>query len=151
MRREVHWTTFLNFSQKNYQTNYFPYVEAYVYIDDVSECDAYVGFYKDADEYAYFHIDNGDIYLKSDDGGGEGPYSEDSGINLTDGTWVLLRVVLDNTETAEFWINGTEYGTPTAGAVTADNMTPYYHIVNTTDNTCKLFIDYTKIFQNRDT
>lgn len=139
----------LNYARVHFRTDLLAIIEWRIKISDVSEVDAYFGFRKDADEYAFFHIDHGDIWMKSDDAGVEGPYSADSAVNAVDDTYLTLTVELLDTETAKFYINGVLKGTSTVGAVTADLMDIYKYIINTLATDVVLTTDLIDIWQKR--
>jgi len=132
-----------------YKTDLSAVLETRLKINDVSECEATVGFLKDADEYAYFFIDAGDINGKSDDAAGQGPYSADALVNATDNTYVTLTVELLATETAKFYVDGILKLTGTTGAVTADPMDAYFDFKAKTDTDIIPTIDYVRIWQKR--
>jgi hypothetical protein len=142
-------TSTLNFNRVHFKTDLLAIIESRLKISDISEADAYFGFKKDADEYAYFHVDNGDIYCKSDDAGGQGPYSSDSLVNAVDNTYLVLTVELLDTETSKFYIDGILKKTSTTGAVTASLMDLYWHIVNTSNTDVSYTSDYKRIWQKR--
>ena len=141
----------LSLGRKQFKCDLLTIIKGRLKISDVSECDAYFGLYDDADEYVYLHINNGDIYYGSDDGGSEGPESTDTAENLADDTFVDLEIHLLATETALYYVNGKLVATGTTGAVTADFMDLYVYIVCTSNNDCNLFLDYWKIKQIRST
>lgn len=107
-----------------------PYIEAGLFITDVSEAEFRIGWERDATNYAYVVIDGGDIYLKSNDGGVHGPYSEDTGENLADNTFIDLLIEVLTNETMRVKVNGEIVGTPTVGAVTANALQPYSYLEN---------------------
>lgn len=139
----------LQFNRTHFRSDLKPWIDAYLKIDDVSECDFYIGFVKDADEYCYFHIDNLNIRAKSDDGGVDGPYTEDTFVDALDNTWIYLTAELLDTETGRFWINGQRRADPTVGAVTADLMDVYIYLINTSDNPVVATVEYIRLWQRR--
>jgi len=138
----------------NWRMNFLPtnnpYLRSRVMIDDVSAIQLELGFYKDSNEYCYFDIDGGDIYLKSDDAGVQGPYSEDSGENVTDGTWLDLMVEMLPSGTGRFKIDGKVVGTPTAGAVSNVLMGLWCKAENKTADAANVELDWWQVKQGRD-
>lgn len=143
----------LQFGRTHFRTDLQTVLETRVKISDVSECDAYIGFRKDADEYAWYHCDNPTFRLETDDGGVDGPYTENPDTLVWgDDTFNHLSLELVDTETARFQFGTTgtlRYRQGTVGAVTDALMDLYIHIVNTSDTDVTLTVDFLRLYQSR--
>lgn len=125
-----------------FDSQYGSHISADGYITDVSEADFYFGFYKDADEYSYFHVNGGDVYVKSNDGGVHGPYSVDTAVNLTDNQLFNMIVSLKKDSTPRFVLNGAIVGSPTTGCAPDSNagVDPYVMLANKNNSAVQAYL-----------
>lgn len=138
--------------QRPFDAQFNSYINGSYFIDDVSEADLYFGFYKDADEYAYFHVTAGDVYVKANDGGAHGPYSEDTTVNVGDAEIFYMMVELLRTNTPRFKLNGNVVGTPTVGSAptTGVGADAYVHLANRNNSAIQGFLNPIEITSGRE-
>lgn len=138
--------------QRPFDAQFNSYINGSCFLDDVSEADLYFGFYKDADEYAYFHVTAGDVYVKANDGGVHGPYSEDTLVNVGDAETFHMMVEMLRSETPRFKLNGAVVGTPTVGSApsTGVGVDAYVHLANRNNNAIQGYLNPVEVTSGRD-
>lgn len=113
------------------------------------------GFYKDADEYAYFHIDDADnnIDYAASLNGGVGAVDEDSGVDIDTDPHIFKIECFDD-GSVKFYIDNSLVGTAPAGTLSTSAgilHKPYFLVTDASGQTTQhLFdIDYVFIYQDR--
>lgn len=133
-----------------------PMFEARIKMSNITNTTMRVGFVAEVpgvNDYILFLFDTGvdaaNIYLSTENNNG-GEVQQDTGVNLTAGTYFTLRIELCDDDTFEVYINDTQVCETPTGTIRDVPWTVYFYVDNKAAAEDKhLDIDYVKIFQDR--
>jgi hypothetical protein len=113
------------------------------------------GFYKDADEYAWFKIDDADdnIDCAASLNGGAGAVDQDSGVDIADGTYITFFIECLDDGSVKFYINHTlVYTAPASTLSTSAGVLhkPYILVADASGQTTRHYVDIDYIFLYQD-
>lgn len=130
-------------------------MEVKALVNTITNLNLILGFYKDADEYAYFHVDDADdnIDYAASLNGGVGAVDADSGVDITTSD-IIYRIECYTDGSVKFYLDNVLVGTAPAGTLSTTpgvGHKPYILITDKTGQTTQhtFDIDYVFIHQDR--
>lgn len=124
-------------------------------VNTITNLNVIMGLYKDADEYAYFHVDDADnnIDYAASLNGGVGAVDEDSGIDI-DTDAHIFKIECFEDGSVKFHIDGSVVGTAPAGTLSTSAgilHKPYFLVTDAAGQTTRHYfdIDYVFLYQDR--
>jgi len=124
-------------------------------VNTIANLNVKMGLYKDADEYAWFHVDDADnnIDYAASKNGGAGAVDSDSGIDIDADPHIFTIECFDD-GSVKFYIDNVRVGTAPAATLSATPGVlhkPYFLVTDKAGQTTQhLFdIDYVFIYQDR--